>query len=155
MYYISSRRDEVSGIYFGVTDTKDGIEEVFPRSVIEEQFKKGVRIKGLTYTGSSFRYEIMSLCTIELDSMENGTAFILVKGGIEISCLYAGKSSLGNFRLFDGSKAVTLTRKDLRDDIYQIKDGVSKERTLALVKDYVDKYPLSSLSLHLSKEYNL
>ena len=28
----------------------------------------------------------------------------------------------------------------MRDDIYQIKDGVSKERTLALVKDYGDKY---------------
>ena len=53
------------------------------------------------------------------------------------------------------SKAVTLKREDLRDNIYQIKDGVSKERTSALVKGYIDKYTLSSLSLHLSKEYNL
>ena len=138
MYYISSRRDEVSDIYYGVTDTKDGIEEVFPRSVIEEQFKKGVRIKGLTYTGSSFRYEVMSLCKIALDSMKDGKVLILVKGGIEKSYLYAGKSSLGDFRFFDGSKGVTIKREDMRDDIYQIKDEVSKERTSALVNGYLD-----------------
>lgn len=148
MYYISSFKYNKDFIkVYGVTDTKDGIEEFYTKEDLGEFVNLGVSIEGLVYTGSDYKCYIKNLSIIMLEKLCKGDCFILLTREAEKYLLYLGEDSLGNFGVFDGEKTFKLKKKDLLDNVYFVKPNTNVDMELELRQSYVKFSPTSCLSL--------
>lgn len=151
MFYISSRKYKGSVELWGVTDTRDGVEEFFTKGMLGKFFKEqGVRIEGLVYTGSDFHCYIKNLSIIALENLSKGDVFILSSGETDKYVLYIGRDALDSFIVFDGKSTSKLTRKALLSGNYTIKtDKLDADKEISLRQSYIKAVPTSTLSLHL------
>ena len=143
MFYISSK----NGDMLGVTDTKDGVEEIYSKDELSKIVSKNrIRINGFTYTGSRFNVEVKNPDLIFIENLQNGDVFMLDgKPAMRI-----GETGARNFSIFRDSSIIKLSRKDLLKGIYKINNkAISDVDKKVLIKNYLELYPSSSLSVYL------
>lgn len=144
MFYISSK----NGDMLGVTDTKDGVEEIYSKDELSKiVIKNRIRINGFTYTGSRFNVEVKNPDLIFIENLQNGDVFMLD----EKPAMRVGETGTRNFSIFRDSSIIKLSRKDLLKGIYKISNkAISDVDKKALIKNYLELYPSSSLSVYLN-----
>ena len=154
MFYINSKKYSSTGdLLYGVVDTSDNVEEFYSRDSLKEFTNNGVSIKGMTYTGSDYKFEVLSLSVIFLDTLDSGDVFTLYKNGVKTNYLYVGKDSVNNYVVYDGDDKSTL----IRDILVTMKDSVAyvdvssygKKVSDALRESYIRKFPNDNLSSYL------
>ena len=143
MFYISSK----NGDMLGVTDSKDGVEEIYSKDELSKiVIKNRIRINGFTYTGSRFNVEVKNPDLIFIENLQNGDVFMLD----EKPAMRIGETGARNFSIFRDSSIIKLSRKDLLKGIYKISNkAISDVDKKALIKNYLELYPSSSLSVYL------
>lgn len=145
MFFVSS----LNGSQIGVTDTDDGVEDFFSKEDLGNiVLNKGMRINGFTHTGSDFRIEVKNLALIFLESIPNGTVFLL--NGVP--AMRVDLLSSRNFNVFTANKFMRLQRRDLLQNKYIIHKQVSDADRKALVGSYISRYPSTHLGLMLQQE---
>ena len=113
MFYISSK----NGDMLGVTDSKDGVEEIYSKDELSKiVIKNRIRINGFTYTGSRFNVEVKNPDLIFIENLQNGDVFMLD----EKPAMRIGETGARNFSIFRDSSIIKLSRKDLLKGIYKI-----------------------------------
>ena len=144
MFYISSK----NGDMLGVTDTNDGVEEIYSKDELSKfVIKNRIKINGFTYTGSSFNVEIKNPTLIFIENLQNGDVFILD----DKPAMKIGETGARNFSIFRDSSIIKLSRENLLKDVYKISNkAVSDVDKKALLKNYLELYPSSSLSVYLN-----
>ena len=144
MFYISSK----NGDMLGVTDTCDNKEEIYTKDELSKICRENrIRINGFTYTGSSFKVEVKNPALIFIERLQNGDVFMLDgKPAMKI-----GETGARNFSIFRDSSIIKLSRENLLKDVYKISNkAVSDVDKKALLKNYLELYPSSSLSVYLN-----
>ena len=101
----------------GVTDSKDGVEEIYSKDELSKiVIKNRIRINGFTYTGSRFNVEVKNPDLIFIENLQNGDVFMLD----EKPAMRIGETGARNFSIFRDSSIIKLSRKDLLKGIYKI-----------------------------------
>ena len=144
MFYISSK----NGDKLGVTDTRDNKEEFYTKDELSKICRENrIRINGFTYTGSSFKVEVKNLALIFIESLQNGDVFILD----DKPAMRIGETGARNFSIFRDSSIIKLSRENLLKGVYKISNkAVSNVDKKALISNYLELYPSSSLSVYLN-----
>ena len=157
MFYLSSQKYKGSVEVWGITDTDDGVEEFYTKGMVEKFFKEnGIRIHGLTYTGSRFIYRLTNPVIMELESLNKGETFLMRTDNDVRLVMYIGRSMSDDFQVFFGSDTHTITRKLLLNGKVSIsKDSVDEEKSINLRKSYKKNFPMSQLTLFLERDYGI
>lgn len=144
MFYISSKNDDK----LGVTDTRDNKEEIYTKDELSKICRENrIRINGFTYTGSSFKVEVKNPALIFIESLQNGDVFILD----DKPAMRIGETGARNFSIFRDNSIIKLSRENLLKGVYKISNkAVSNVDKKALISNYLELYPSSSLSLYLN-----
>ena len=154
MFYVSSLRNNMTCIshakssdMVGVTDTDDGVEEMYTvdelASIVD---KHRVRIAGFVHTGSFFVLYLFTKDMLRLDSLNKGDFFYLTLPDREKKIVMYVDND-GKWIFFDGDETHSLSRAFLSKYRDCVSLGVTEAGYCKKLSDrYKKLFPLSGLS---------
>lgn len=120
MFYVSSLKYSIQGYkLWGITDTDDNVEEFYTEHEIIEIFKKigYTSIKGATHTGSSIKFERLTLAIISIMDLSKDSSFKLNINGKVHEFIMIGQLASGDgWSVKEGSDIKKLTKRWLYEN---------------------------------------